>query len=202
MRKHVFVYLPKPGISLTRALSAVSAAEEKYGLHNSVRHESDPLRFILEHREEDPPVEQNRWSAAPVNSYFQAAWELGLRISAITVEYDNALLPHSQSYMVDLSGERYCNGELRHHPGVGEEIYISPVITCLPSKRTVSVSLVVEDRYNLDYYRRAILATLHAVEPVIFRTRTFKAVREAIRTGDHAAIRQAYKHHYLALGIQ
>lgn len=198
MRKHVFTYVPVPDCS--NPYEALRKGEEILERRTlSVTRKNDCL--IGEGFENDPPADLVVWSGTDLWAFVNDSFLDGLRIDHVAIEYDNALLPHARKYDVDLRGERYCNGESRCHPNLGKDIYLMPLITCLPSKRLVTISLKIDGKYpDKALYVRALLHAVHTFEPMIIRTRTFKKFREAMRSGDYTAIRQAVREHYLALG--
>ena len=197
MIQYTFVYIPLTTIPPSEIHSFLCLNEEslkRRGLTVAIK--SNPSRI------EGTRQEKEESGSCHINAYMDDRLLEGMQTSSVHILYDNAKLPRNSKPTINEDGELFCNGESHRlfYPTAG--VFIESTVTCLPSRRTVQISLDVGDKYDKDLYRRAILDVQWKVERTLKRTRAATQLIQAFRTTplNEGFIERSIKELYVAIG--
>ncbi|MSU74378.1 hypothetical protein EXS57_01210 [Candidatus Kaiserbacteria bacterium] len=209
MRKWTFEYRP---LSATEAHDVCADLEECRASLNGRGNMtatilSNPYRVVATVVDADPEEDETGWSGTWINAVVHKNLFPGMRVSGISVEYDNAKLPIGNKWEMKRHGDEWHNGESRtHFVELHDEaekcVYIQPLVTCLPSKKMVTISLEVREKYELDFYRRAFMETQCVVERIMFQARAARQLIQAFRSEpkNEGFIHRSIKELYATIG--
>jgi hypothetical protein len=204
-KRTTIVYIPKatvPAEELGGVLSrnrasliqrGITSAEIEYGQLN-----------ITGFFDEEFPVQIEGVESCGLNAYSDDRLLDGMTVESVTVSYSDALIPLPSKRDMNEHGTEFRNGECRHHVESEPGKFITPIVTSLPSRETVSIFLKIEgEGYDeRDPYRRALLNVMWEVERKIIATRKALQLIKAFRTTppNEGFVERAIRELFVAIG--
>lgn len=168
------------------------------GLSVDIR--QNPDRIVATFEEEFPQTN----GACLLNAYIDDRLLDRMRIKSVTITYLDAVMPRVTKGDME-GGQFFLNGEHSVLYRVGTTAkFITPTVTCLPSRKTVFISLEINDGgYDeKNNYRKALLDAQFKVERVILATKAAKQLIQAFRSTpqNQGFIDRSIKELYAAIG--